>query len=233
MNRDENLSNISVIFQHQDFVVIDKPAGVSFHNEAGEGLFNLLNHIPVAERLFPVHRLDKVTSGLLVLAKNKSSQVLLQKLFSESKIEKFYIAIAESKPRKKRGTIVGDLKKTRRGCWKLQRSRINPSKTQFFSFFANTGLRLYLLKPHTGRTHQLRVVMSSLGVPILGDTRYGARPSDRAYLHAYGLRFVWKEKLVEVHHDQPNGDHFETERVRLLLKENIFKPWDLNWPDFL
>jgi len=77
----------------------------------------------------------------------------------------------------------------RNGSWKLLRSVENPAVTQFFSFGLTPGLRLYLLKPHTGKTHQLRVALKSLGVPLLGDTRYGADKSDRAYLHAWQLAF--------------------------------------------
>ena len=79
--------------------------------------------------------------------------------------------------------------KSRRSMHKLLHSKTNPATTQFYSHSIAEGLRLYLLKPHTGKTHQLRVALTSLGTPILGDDLYGKHLSDRCYLHAYALAF--------------------------------------------
>jgi tRNA pseudouridine32 synthase/23S rRNA pseudouridine746 synthase len=84
------------------------------------------------------------------------------------------------------------MEKSRRGGWKLLHSRVNPAVTWFDSVSLAPGLRLYLLRPYTGRTHQLRVALKSLGAPILGDALYGPaqHDSDRGYLHAALLSFA-------------------------------------------
>jgi tRNA pseudouridine32 synthase/23S rRNA pseudouridine746 synthase len=115
-------------------------------------------------------------------------------MFSEGLIDKTYIAVAKGKPKKKQGLIVGDMEKSRRGQWKLIPSTVNPARTRFYSILLDPKYRLYILKPITGKTHQLRVAMKSLSVPILGDRLYAAEDSDRVYLHAFCLKFSFKSK---------------------------------------
>lgn len=188
---------IEIIDETNNFIIINKAVGIGFHNEKDQiGLLNQLAK-QTNQDLFSVHRLDKVTSGLLIFAKNKITAQKLGKHFRENKIHKLYLAIADSKPKKKQGTVKGDLDKARRGAWKLSHSLNNPSITQFFSYSIIPGKKLYILKPLTGKTHQLRVVMKSLGVPILGDTLYGGAVSDRVYLHAYNLVFELNKKIYK------------------------------------
>lgn len=81
--------------------------------------------------------------------------------------------------------------RARAGCWRLAREGEYLARTEFHSYSVRPGLRLFVLHPHTGRTHQLRVALKSLSAPILGDGRYGGSPADRGYLHACALRFEW------------------------------------------
>lgn len=167
------------------FVVVSKDSGISFH---GEGFVAKIKE-DMGYELFPVHRIDKITSGLLIFAKTKEVADKLSKMFQNKTIDKTYLALSDQRPGKKQGQIKGDLKKTRNGSYKLLRSMDNPSMTSFHSSLLEDTLRLFILSPITGRTHQLRVVMKSLGSPILGDMRYGGSESDRGYLHCYALKF--------------------------------------------
>ena len=153
------------------------------------------------EGSFIVHRLDTETSGLLLIAKHKRAAAEFGTLFEQRKIAKLYLALSDQKPKKKQGHILGDMQPSRSGNYKLVPTKSNPAYTQFFSqslAYEQKPLRLFLLKPHTGKTHQLRVAMKSIGSPILGDTRYGKTQSDRMYLHAYELVFEWYGEMIRI-----------------------------------
>jgi len=186
--------------------------------------------------LFPIHRLDKMTSGLLIFAKSNESAKIFGELFKAHKVEKYYLAISDKKPIKKQGLIKGDMAKSRRGMFKLMRSMDNPAITQFFSYSIGNKRRLYLLKPHSGKTHQLRVALSSIGSPILGDPLYDSNSrnksnsvADRGYLHAYALRFEFLGKLYEFILPPEEGEIYLSECFNDILKE-IKQPWLLSWP---
>ena len=152
------------------------------------------------------------------------------KLFEAHQVEKYYLAISDSKPTKKQGLIKGDMAKSRRGMFKLLRSMDNPAITQFFSYPVANKQRLYLLKPHSGKTHQLRVALSSIGAPILGDPLYNTNSlADRGYLHAYALRFNYLEMLYEFVLAPNEGEFYLTTTLQNKLAE-IEQPWLLNWP---
>jgi tRNA pseudouridine32 synthase/23S rRNA pseudouridine746 synthase len=225
-----------IITQTDNFVVVSKSAGINFHDEElpGSGLFSqvkkqLKEQYSVTE-LYPVHRLDKMTSGLVVFAKNLKSAQIFGKLFEEHKVEKYYLAICDKKPTKKQGLIKGDMAKSRRGMYKLLRTIDNPAITQFFSYAIENKQRLYLLKPHSGKTHQLRVALTSIGAPIIGDPLYNTNSvADRGYLHAYALRFDFLGTLYEFILPCGEGKYYLTQSVKETLAE-LDKPWLLNWP---
>ncbi|MCM2678231.1 TIGR01621 family pseudouridine synthase [Echinimonas agarilytica] len=218
--------NFIFVHANPDWYVMHKPQGCSVQDDRdGIGFLNALKQFMQEPELSLVHRLDKVTSGLLLIGRNKKTTSILSQQFEHRTVRKFYLALAAGKPSKKQGTIIGDMAKARRGAWKLERSVKNPAKTQFFSVSHSAGLRWYLLRPITGKTHQLRVALKSIGCPILGDELYGAKAQARTYLHAYGLEFDW-----------------QGERQRFLLppsEEGEFRqsvpveygnPWEMHWP---
>ena len=202
--------NITIVYQHPDFIVIDKPVGISVHKDQQEcGLPDQVARQTGHSRLWLVHRLDKVTSGLLILATHSEAAATLSALFHQHQIEKHYIALSAYKPKKKQGLIIGDMQKGRNGNWKLCRSKQNPAVTRFNSVPCETGLRLFHLQPKSGKTHQIRVALKSLGSPILGDQRYGDKiVFDRTYLHAYGLRFYYHDQLIELQQPPQSGEYF-------------------------
>lgn len=235
-SRDRKLEEVySVIENHKDFLLIDKHPGVSFHKDKeGEGLVSRLKRELGIKELFTVHRLDKITSGLLVFAKNKESARKLMYQFRDRQVNKNYLAISDCRPKKKQGLIKGDMEKSRRGAWKLIRTTKNPAVTQFFSYSMGGGLRLFILKPRTGRTHQVRVALKSIGAPVLGDPLYHKKEeegqlSDRAYLHSYTLGFRLNNVKYQFVHKPDIGRLFTTRAFLKILKQ-CEKPWELKWP---
>jgi len=225
-----------IITQTDDFVVVAKSAGINFHDEEqqGSGLFSqvkrhMKEQFSVTE-LYPIHRLDKMTSGLVIFAKTLKSAQIFGKLFEEHSVEKYYLAISDKKPTKKQGWIKGDMAKSRRGMFKLLRSMNNPAISQFFSYSIANKQRLYLLKPLSGKTHQLRVALSSIGAPIIGDPLYNSSSiADRGYLHAYALRFNFLGTIYQYILPINEGEYYLTQSVKDKLAE-LDQPWLLNWP---
>ena len=207
---------LDIIYQTDDFIIIYKPCGISVHKDQSEiGLTTLLAEQLGVPQVWLVHRLDKVTSGLLILALNAESVAEFFRLFSEHHIQKTYLALSNQKPKKKQGLLVGDMQKARNGAWKLCQSKENPAITRFESVSCEPNLRLFILKPQTGKTHQLRVAMKSLGSPILGDALYGKNTEniDRTYLHAARLQFEFKGQAFDVFIPPKEGEWWHREGV--------------------
>jgi tRNA pseudouridine32 synthase/23S rRNA pseudouridine746 synthase len=219
-----------VVFQTEDFVVMYKPAGMNFHCEDGEKGFVALAKEQLNTQLFSVHRLDKVTSGILILATSSDAANTFATMFANKELEKFYLAIATRKPKKKQGWIKADMAPARRGSFKLLHTKNNPAITQFLSVALRVHERLFLLKLHTGKTHQARVALKSIGAPIAGDIRYAntqdAQQEDRTYLHAYALRFSYKNTPYFFVVAPLEGERFHTKHFYEAC-ETYQKPWEL------
>lgn len=230
-----SLSMFDILFNHPDFVVINKHPNVSVHKDDSDSmLLQEVGRITGDNQLYLVHRLDKMTSGLLLLARNQLAAAILSGQFAERKIEKYYLAIGSKKPKKKQGLIVGDMQRSRRASWKLVNSRENPAITQFFSLAGEPGERLFLCKPHTGKTHQIRVALKSVGSPIVGDPIYNPSSiSDRGYLHAFALRFSYQSQdyslICNPAEQESLGEKWQSAAVAQAL-EQWHAPWLLNWP---
>jgi tRNA pseudouridine32 synthase/23S rRNA pseudouridine746 synthase len=232
--------NIKLVFEHADFYVVDKPDGIGFHDEDIDsvkhtGFFNLCA-AHFSETLFPVHRLDKLTSGLLILARNKNAATWFQQAFESKQIQKYYLALSDSKPKKKQGSIIGDMTKARLSQWKLLKTKENPAITRFFNWGLTsssvTGLRLFLVKPETGKTHQIRVALKSLGSAILGDELYGAKNEvkscDRGYLHALMLDFQYNDEKIKLISFPNTGSIFVENKQKIV--DLVAQPELHNWP---
>ncbi len=189
--------------------MVNKPVGISVQNEDDcPGLLPLLQQQTGEEKYWLVHRLDKVTSGILLLARNERAASELSQAFAKRQVQKFYLALSPKKPKKKQGMVAGDMKKVRDGKWLLVQSLNTPAISQFFSLSDGQGNRLFVLKPITGKTHQLRVALKSLGSPILGDNGYAGAPADRVYLHAYALAFQYQNEPFAFLCAPDSGEHF-------------------------
>ena len=200
-----NGDNLTIIYQDSDIIVVDKPAGmlsVPGKNDA-PSVLSLLQR-KMEDNIFPVHRLDMDTSGLMVFVRNKKAQRNLQRQFETHSIVKRYIALLERKPDSEQGTISLPLSPDmadrprqmvdyRHGKQALTHYRLctspsTPMRRQFLS----VGDNLVELSPLTGRTHQLRVHCAhpdGLASPIVGDRLYGTTNHPRLCLHAEYLEF--------------------------------------------
>jgi tRNA pseudouridine32 synthase/23S rRNA pseudouridine746 synthase len=223
---------IEEIFSNDQFVVIDKKQAFNFHTEDKvAGLFEQVKASLQLSELYPVHRLDKLTTGLVIFAKTKDCAGQFGRMFEAKQVSKYYLAISDQKPKKKQGWIKGDMAKSRRGSYKLMRTVDNPAITQFMSCIVDDGNRLFLVKPHSGKTHQVRVALKSIGSPIIGDQLYypdaGSKDTDRGYLHAYGLHFSLDDKHYEFVAAPSVGKLFNIPNCKEQLCTQWSKPWEL------
>ena len=200
-----NGDNLTIIYQDSDIIVVDKPAGmlsVPGKNDA-PSVLSLLQR-KMEDNIFPVHRLDMDTSGLMVFVRNKKAQRNLQRQFETHSIVKRYIALLERKPDSEHGTISLPLSPDmadrprqmvdyRHGKQALTHYRLCTSpSTPMRRQFLTVGDNLVELSPLTGRTHQLRVHCAhpdGLASPIVGDRLYGTTNHPRLCLHAEYLEF--------------------------------------------
>lgn len=220
----------TLVDQQTDFVVLNKADGVSFHSDDGVGLVVQAEQT-LGYKLFPVHRLDKVTSGLIILARSSEAAAQLTALFAQQQIEKYYLALSQAKPVKKQGWVKGDMVPARRGSWKLLSSQHNPAVSYFISQgFADLPFRAFLIKPYSGKTHQIRVALKSQGAVILGDSQYQGA-ADRVYLHAYAVRFCLNGadyQYVQV----PQTGSLYLQLCQSGALANWAEPWLLPWPEY-
>lgn len=220
------MSGYQIVQQHDDFLLLYKHPGVSVHRDESEhGLLDSLRE-QYGSGLHLVHRLDKATSGLLLIARHPAAAQAFGELWRQRRVDKRYLAIAPGQPRKKQGWVVGDMAKGRAGGWKLLHSQQQPAVTYFHSYGLGNGLRLYLLRPYTGRTHQLRVALKSVGAAILGDGLYGGAAGDRVYLHAWALRFPWRGQALAFVCPPLHGDAFFD-----AASQEVIATLAAGWPD--
>lgn len=219
-----------LLSEQPDFIVINKAPHVHFHSQDGNAGVIAQAEADLGYKLYPVHRLDTPTSGLLIVARTPHAANVFTQMFTAHLVQKYYLAIALGKPKKKQGWIIGDMAKSRRSMYKLLRTTENPAITQFFCLSLSEGKRAYLLKPLSGKTHQLRVALASIGVPILGDTLYGHVESDRCYLHAYCLHFNYLGQQYAFQQLPIDGEEFNDEQFRLSVNQQWSQPDSLDWP---
>lgn len=191
--------DLPILYEDDDVIVVNKPSGLLTHAKGG-----LSDESTVAEIIRPktsfatdtdrpgiVHRLDRDTSGLLIIAKNPESAAHLQRQFAERTAKKTYIAITDGKPKLNAAKI--DLPIGRNpsapSTFRIDPNG-KPAQTTYHVLTENDTQSLVELKPTTGRTHQLRVHLAHLNAPILGDRVYGKSSDCRMMLHAQKLEIT-------------------------------------------
>ncbi len=204
---------LDIIFENEDLLVVNKPAGMVVHpspgHDSGTLVHAALGHAPEMEgiggeeRPGIVHRLDKDTSGLIVIAKNEQAHRWLQDQFRTRTVEKIYLALVDGKPPTPSGRVEAPIGRnaTHRKLMSvvpLEKGRAAVSEYRTLeSFPEHTLLEVH---PLTGRTHQIRVHLAFLGCPVVGDTVYGKKKADslgltRHFLHAYKLKIILPGEL--------------------------------------
>jgi 23S rRNA pseudouridine1911/1915/1917 synthase len=200
-----------VVYEDQDVLVVDKPAGVVVHPGHGHASGTLAQALedraaggPDGTRAGIVHRLDRDTSGLLVVARTEAAHAALQDQLRERRIAREYLALVEGRPPARTGTIDAPLGRDRRVRTRISTDTDDPraARTHFMIeqvFAATTLLRVTL---ETGRTHQIRAHLLAIGHPVCGDPEYGAPGRlglTRQFLHAARLEFVHPrtQELIE------------------------------------
>ena len=188
---------LDVIFEDADLIVVDKPSGMLVHPSHREKRGTLLNALThhlnrnggIHVRPGLVHRLDKETSGVIVVAKNARAHRLMARHFLRKKIEKRYLAVVEGLITDASGTIalpIGRFAALKH--WGVKDDGKH-AETRFVVKDRSRDSTLLELEPVTGRTNQLRIHCQAIGHPIVGDTRRGGRQAQRLYLHAAKLAF--------------------------------------------
>jgi 23S rRNA pseudouridine955/2504/2580 synthase len=194
-----------ILYEDPSCLVIDKPAGIVVQRtstvNAGEP--TLLELLTASRRqLFLAHRLDRGTTGCLLLAKSPEALETLQQQFRERRVEKHYLAIVAGVPKHQRATIDAPLgrsllSRTKMSLFRTSRSR--SASTSYTTLSMDVECALLRCNPTSGRTHQIRVHLAGIGHPILGDEKYGSEQSRRLSeqlqlqhpcLHAWKLAFI-------------------------------------------
>ncbi len=198
------MPNPKIIFSDKSFLVLDKPAGLVVNQSEtvrAETLQDWLEKkIPGSsylERSGIVHRLDKETSGLLVVAKTKDAFVNLQKQFKERAVKKKYLALVHGRLEPSQGTVVLPISRTQKNREKFGvRVDGRPAKSQYRVLQASDRFSFLEVEIFTGRTHQIRVHLAFLGYPLVADLKYGGKRGQRdrdfcprLFLHAAELGF--------------------------------------------
>ena len=217
---------LKILYKDDHVIVLEKPTGLVVHPGTGRRNGTLVNgllyHFPGIEKIGPeerpgiVHRLDKETSGLMVVARTEEAYSELQRQFKQRLVEKIYLGLVWGKISKQEGIInwaVGrHVKHGDRMSVKTKKPRT--AETHFKILKKYQGLTLLEIKPVTGRTHQIRVHFAASGHPIVGDSRYGKikgkRRYPRLFLHAFGLGFFHPESNERMDFKSPLPDDLES-----------------------
>jgi 23S rRNA pseudouridine1911/1915/1917 synthase len=215
---------LDILFEDDDLIVINKPAGLVVHPGAGHKEHTLVNallhHCPDLsgiggkERPGIVHRLDRETSGCLVVAKNDDAHRGLSAQFAARAVEKIYLALVAGKLRKSSGTIEEKIGRhpVHRQRMSVASRRGRAAKTEYRVVRSTEKFSLVECRLHSGRTHQVRVHLHHLGHPILGDKIYGrktAKDLPRQMLHAWKLGFEHPRTKECERFEAPIPDDFE------------------------
>lgn len=195
---------LHVLFEDDDLLVLNKPAGLVVHPGAGHQSHTLVNALLAhctnlsgiggEERPGIVHRLDKETSGVLVVAKNDATHRSLAEQFAARSPNKIYLALVDGIPRKPNGVIDKPIGRhsVNRQQMSVTSRRGRSAKTEYRVLGSENGISLLECTLHSGRTHQIRVHLQHLGHPVLGDKIYGGKRGgafSRQMLHAWKLSF--------------------------------------------
>lgn len=193
--------SLKIVYEDADLIVVDKPAGLTVHPAPGHRTGTLVNAVLAlvpdmntgdTERPGIVHRLDKDTSGLIIVAKNATAHMKLSDQFKNRTVTKTYTALVNGRLSPETGVIEARIGRDPRNRKKMAVvSGGREARTDYRVIKYIDNYTLLEVKPRTGRTHQIRVHLAAIGFPIVGDSTYGAKSklAPRQFLHASKLGF--------------------------------------------
>jgi len=203
--------SVPVEYEDEHLLVLDKPAGLAVHLGAGERQRTLAGQLlslgaaggPDPDRPGVVHRLDRDTSGLLVVSRTEEAHAALQEAIREREVERRYLALVRGHPRSRTGRIDAPIGRDRRNPTRRSLDTNEPREavTHFELLESMEEHALLEIRLETGRTHQIRVHLAAIGLPVSGDPQYGVRDDlglERQFLHAHRLRFRHPSTGAEV-----------------------------------
>lgn len=232
---------LSILYEDEYLVAINKPAGILVHRTsmASEVLVSCLQILrdQIGQKVFPAHRLDRPTSGVLLFAKKEEILPLLNSQFMDRSIQKHYWALVRGIPQEKKALIDYDLPNIKSG--KLQEAKsfyqvIGQSEIPFNSTgrYPTSRYSLMLVRPETGRTHQIRRHLAHIRHYIIGDKKHGDNKQniffkkefglENLLLHAIDLKFIHPITQKQIHLIAPLPNHFEF----------IFQKLNMEFADF-
>ena len=223
---------LDIVFENEDLIVVNKQAGMVVHPAAGHASGTLVNAvlgyqpdiegIGGEERPGVVHRLDKETSGLILLAKNERAHRWLQDQFRLRKVEKIYRALVDGKPPTPSGRVEAHIGRDpghRKRMAIVSESRGREAISEYRTVESFREHTLLEFHPLTGRTHQIRLHCAFLGCPIVGDGVYGRKKFsleiDRHFLHAHRLKIILPGEKEKRTFEAPLPEELERVLVRL------------------
>ena len=219
------VGEINVVYEDEDILAVNKPYGIATHPALGTKngtLGNFVSHYYQAQGcplpFRPVSRLDKETSGILLIAKHSLSHHSLSEQQKNGSFQKKYLALAEGILQKKTGDLIYPIaRETETSLRRVVRADGKPAQTRYRVLEENKHRSLLELELFSGRTHQIRVHLSHIGHPVVGDRIYGT-PSDRLYLHSHTIRFFHPVTGQEMELRAPcdfNLSQIENEELKL------------------
>lgn len=217
---DKSLASVerSILYEDANLLVLCKPAGLSVHAGSGVpyGVIEILRKLRANDPYLELaHRLDRGTSGLLLVARNRKALTALHQLLRDGQIRKVYLALATGRwrggPRRLESELLreggkGQVRRTQ------QKEGGKRAISEFDPLRIHADATLLQVRIHTGRTHQIRVQAADAGFPLLGDTKYGDFPANRVwrkrglkrlFLHASEVSFQWPESGQKMHFKSP------------------------------
>jgi 23S rRNA pseudouridine1911/1915/1917 synthase len=217
------LDEVTILYEDEDVLAINKPSGLIVHSDGKTEEPSLVDWIlkerpeiagvgePIVQkdgstidRPGIVHRIDRDTSGVLLIAKTQESFIYLKEKFKERDVKKVYVAFTHGAPREMRGILRRDIKRSKTDFRKFTayagRGTARPAETHFRVINHTKGVAYVEMRPKTGRTHQLRVHFASIGHPILGDTLYGSGREEKLGMKRLALH------ALSISYEKENGD---------------------------